>query len=241
MQEEREKSALNALYMTPSQIPDSPAEPTSQIPEDEVDINAKIMLSGSEVRDLDRGDRDPTISVQGLISQLAGTSASSIAGDHPVDIAAVVPQLPTPAVDLKQLGFNLNFFAQLAAQQQQTPIQGSSTPAINGFVGYSSPQQQPAYAGEQAWNNNQYGDYGQQQAGYDEERSKNWEGHSSDQGWRGRGRGGAGRGGRGGGGFRNTKRKLCNFYANGRRARKFQSPPNRETDFLNVVMQMPLW
>lgn len=218
MQEEREKSALNALYMSPSQIPDSPAEPTNQIPEDEVDTNVKLMLSGSEVRDLDRGDRDPAISVQGLISQLAGTNAS-VTGDS-IDVTAV-PQ-PTPAVDLKQLGFNLNLIAQLAAQQ---PAQGSSAPAINGLVGYSPPQQQ-SYSGEQTWNN-QYNDYGQ--AGYEEERPKNWEGHSSDQGWRGRGRGG--RGGRGG--FRNTKRKLCNFYANGRRARKFQV---RQTEKLILML-----
>jgi protein phosphatase 1 regulatory subunit 10 len=221
MQEEREKSALNALYMSPSQIPDSPAEPTSQIPEDEVDTNMKHMLSGNEVRELDRGDREPAISVQGLISQLAGASAS-VTGD-PVDVTAV----PQP-VDLKQLGFDLSLFAQLAAQQS---AQGSA-PAPNGFV---YPQQ--SYSGEQTWNN-QYSDYGQ--AGYEEDsnqRSKNWDGQSSDQGWRGRGRGGRGGGTRGG--FRNTKRKLCNFYANGRRASKFQV---RQTEklILNVVTQMPL-
>ncbi|KAF8499299.1 hypothetical protein JB92DRAFT_2982445 [Gautieria morchelliformis] len=204
VQAEREKSALNALYMSPSQIPDSPAEPTSQIPEDEVDTHVKPMLSGNDVRELDRGDREPAISVQGLISQLAGASASITTGD-PVDVTAV-PQ-PAPAVDLKQLGFNLSLFAQLAAQQ---PAQGS-VPAANGFV---YPAQQQSYSGEQTWNN-QYSDYGQ--AGYEEDsnqRSKNWDGQSSDQGWRGRGRGGRGGGGRGG--FRNTKRKLCNFYANGR-------------------------
>ena len=240
VQEEREKSALNALYMSPSQIPDSPAEPTNQIPEDEVDTKMKLMLSGSEVRELDRGDRDQALSVQGLISQLAGASAS-VTGDSTTEVAAVSqpqppPPPPPPAVDLKQLGFDLSLFAQLAAQQQQQqqPTQGSPPPPppINGY-GYSQSQpQQPSYSGEQqqSWGNNQYNDFGQ--AGFEEDgnqRSKNWDGHSSDQGWRGRGRGG--RGGRGGG-FRNTKRKLCNFYANGRRARKIPKPPNRETNLM---------
>lgn len=251
VQEEREKSALNALYMSPSQIPDSPAEPTNQIPEDEVDTKMKPMLSGNEVRELDRGDRDTAISVQGLISQLAGASAS-VPGET-AEVAAA--SLPAPAVDLKQLGFNLSLFAQLAAQQQQQQQQpppslppptqgggGAAPTAVNGY-GYSQPQP-PSYSGEQPWNtSNQYSDYGQ--AGFEEDgnqRTKNWEGHSSDQGWRGgRGRGrGGGSGGGGRGGFRNTKRKLCNFYANGRRARKF---PSRQTEKLifDVVIQMPIW
>lgn len=36
VQEEREQSALGAVYMTPNQIPDSPAEPTNIIPDEEM-------------------------------------------------------------------------------------------------------------------------------------------------------------------------------------------------------------
>jgi len=221
VQEEREKSALNALYMSPSQIPESPAEPSQQIPEDEVDMNVKHMVSGNDVRDLYNHDREtvpvpvppplPTVvSVQGLISQLAGVGAL------PND-AGTLSQ-PLPPVDLKALGLNLDTIAQLAAQlpqaqqQQQQPQQQSTqnnvSAATNGY-----PYSQSSY--DSSW----YHDYNQQQQQHYEDeggqRSK-WDG-ASDQGWRGRGRGGGGRGGGGrGGGFRNTKRKLCNFYAQGR-------------------------
>ena len=36
-QEEREQTALGALYMSPAQIPESPLEPSGFLPEDQVD------------------------------------------------------------------------------------------------------------------------------------------------------------------------------------------------------------
>ena len=139
--------------MSPNQIPDTPAEPTHQIPEDEVDVNMKPMLSGNEVRELDRGDRD-SISVHGLISQLAG-SGNSIVGDM-MDTATV--SRPVPPVDLKQLGFDLSLIAQLqqAAQQPQPLGQGSAS-AVNG-LGFSHQQLlTQSFVGDQVWNN-QYQD-----------------------------------------------------------------------------------
>ncbi|KAF8529229.1 hypothetical protein BU17DRAFT_37395 [Hysterangium stoloniferum] len=232
-QEEREKSALNAFYMSSSQIPDSPAEPTNQIPEDEVDINVKHMVSGNDVRELDRsGDSSAPISVQELISQLTGAGASAIA--DPIDTTMATD--PAPTVDLKQLGLDLNLIAQLAAQQPQALAQ-NSVPAVNGYT-YAPPQQ--PYVND-AWNG-QYQEYSQQQITYEEDgahRTKGWD-SSTDQGWRGRGRGGGSGTGRGGrGAFRHTKRKLCNFYAHGRRAREFISPQicryGDQCDFLHEL------
>ena len=48
-QEEREQTALVASYASPAQIPDSPAEPPTQIPEEQVDEGVRLMLTGPDV------------------------------------------------------------------------------------------------------------------------------------------------------------------------------------------------
>ena len=48
-QEEREKNTLSALYIA-GQIPDTPGEPATQIPADEVDKEVKPMLAGGEIQ-----------------------------------------------------------------------------------------------------------------------------------------------------------------------------------------------
>ncbi|KAG1846942.1 hypothetical protein C8R48DRAFT_771643 [Suillus tomentosus] len=47
-QEEREQTALGALYISSAQIPDSPGEPTTIISDDEIDVDVKTMTVGSE-------------------------------------------------------------------------------------------------------------------------------------------------------------------------------------------------
>ncbi|KAF9645337.1 hypothetical protein BDM02DRAFT_3081173, partial [Thelephora ganbajun] len=48
-QEEREKTALGALYMSAVQIPDSPTEPPTIIPDDQVDSTIRHMITGPDV------------------------------------------------------------------------------------------------------------------------------------------------------------------------------------------------
>ncbi|KIJ56912.1 hypothetical protein M422DRAFT_198234 [Sphaerobolus stellatus SS14] len=220
-QEEREKSALTALYMSPGQIPESPAEPVHQIPEDEVDKEVKHMLSGNEVRELDLGG-DLSSTVGNLISQLGGVIGAAVPSEPG---PSNLPPATIPQIDLKSLGLDMNVLAQIAAQTSQQ--QPAPTPAQSGANGYSYPQPPPSappsFIGDQGWSSNtQYPEYGQN---YEEEGGqrpkREWDG-SADHGWRGRGRGsgggGSGRGARGG--YRGTKRKICNFYAQGRRANR---------------------
>lgn len=181
----------------PLQIPESPAELANPIPDDEVDINVKYMLSGNEVRELtlDRGHGAPavgllggivggngvggingggdgtsamsTLSVQGLISQLAaglsgggnngdsglggdalsGLAASSGSNDIAVNgAAAVTTASMQPTVDLKQLGLDINLIAQLVAQHPNLSSTLSSTSAsassssssVNNAYGYGN-------------------------------------------------------------------------------------------------------
>jgi len=237
-QEEREKSALNALYMPGAQIPESPAEPFQQIPEDEVDTNVKHMLSGNEVRELDRGDQEllnSTSTVGSLISQLG-----VLGGALSTEPVANTPAATIASIDLKALGLDMDLLAQIAAQ---APAQQQQQGGANGYYGQPPPPVSTAssYVGDQAWSN-QYQEYGQS---YDEEggqrpRGVGWDSTQSDQGWRGgRGRGGrGGAGGRGSGSYRGSKRKLCNFYAQGRRARKIINMPEHFSNNLPLNLDV---
>ncbi|KAG9317074.1 hypothetical protein JVU11DRAFT_1261 [Chiua virens] len=81
MQEEREQTALGALYMSAAQIPDSPAEPAATILEEEVDADVKMMTVGPESDMIFWSGvvQTPQASVADLVNQLAAGGV-----DHPM-------------------------------------------------------------------------------------------------------------------------------------------------------------
>jgi protein phosphatase 1 regulatory subunit 10 len=209
-QEQREQTALTALYMSPAHIPDSPAEPSHVIAEEDVDKDVKAMTSGPEVDAVfwSGGPISPVshvASVADLVGQLAVGN---------MDPAMGGASFNGQGLDLKAVGLDasatLSAVQALPQEQLQQLLQQLSAPALY------PPASQPAYNGaDQAWPTPGFPtEYGQ---GFHDDAG--WP--SSDAG-RGRGNGrGRGRGrGRGddGGGYRHIKRKPCSFFAAGRRA-----------------------
>ena len=209
-QEEREQTALGALYMSSAHIPDSPSEPSSVISEDQVDRAVKIMTCGPEVDVFWSGPPMlPNQSIAELVSQLTPDITAT-------SMASMEGQLATASsLDLKSVGIDasavaalqnlplehLQFLQQYAQQQQQQ--QGMyDQPPYGGGVGGGL---------EQNWNGQFAIDYGQ---GSTDDRDRRW----VDGKGRGRGARGRGRGRGDDGGFRNSKRKPCSFYPIGRRA-----------------------
>ncbi|KAF9458016.1 hypothetical protein BDZ94DRAFT_1271762 [Collybia nuda] len=207
-QEQREQTALTALYMSFAHIPDSPAEPSHVIPEEDVDKEVKIMTSGPEVDAIfwSGGPISPVshvASVADLVGQLAVGN---------MDPAMGGASFNGQGLDLKAVGLDasatLSAVQALPQEQLQALLQQLSAPTMYPQGG------QPAYNGtDQAWPT---------QAGFPTEYGQ---GFHDDAGWSssdGRGRGGGrgrGRGrGRGddAGGYRHIKRKPCSFFAAGR-------------------------
>lgn len=208
-QEQREQTALTALYMSSAHIPDSPAEPSHVIPEEDVDKDVKAMTSGPEVDAIfwSGGPISPVshvASVADLVGQLAVGN---------MDPAMGSASFNGQGLDLKAVGLDasatLSAVQALPQEQLQALLQQLSTPTMYPQGG------QPAFNGtDQAWPT---------QPGFQTEYGQ---GFHDDAGWPsdGRGRGGSrgrGRGrGRGddAGGYRHIKRKPCSFFAAGRRA-----------------------
>jgi len=198
VQEEREQTALGAVYKSPAHIPDSPLEPAHVIPEESVDKDVKVMTCGPDVESVFWSP--PPIPPNQTVAELVGQLNSS----NPVAPAS-------GSFDLKAVGLDpnvvaalqnlppdqLQFFQQFAQQQQQQQQQQES---------YDQSSQSP-FTGLDNWNAAQYSEYGH---GYGDDRDRRW----SDRG-RGHGRG-RGRGRDDDGGFRNNKRKPCSFFALGR-------------------------
>ncbi|RPD62110.1 hypothetical protein L226DRAFT_535485 [Lentinus tigrinus ALCF2SS1-7] len=226
-QEEREQSALVVLYSSPAQIPDSPAEPPTQIPEEQVDEGVCIMLTGPEVDAVFWQGGAPAIvdtvrpsaSVAELVGQLAAAPPDVVMGD------ASQAQAAMPNLYGNLNGINVEQLQQLM-QHAQALSQGP-------FAGAPSSQAQHGEP-SQGWGpGNQYSEYdrgyhenvngaGAGRGGGPGEPNRRW--NEDAQGWGpdrgGRGRGG-GRGMRGGGrgrgdGYRSTKRKPCSFFQAGR-------------------------
>ena len=243
-QEEREQSALSAVYMSPNQIPDSPAEPAVVLTDDEVDREVKAMSVGATLDALFQWGAEPMLpppgtaaSVAELVGQLAmgnlmdvsggnapgaGASQMDMQGAASATLAAVQGLLPQD--QLQQLLAQLSSSAAAAAAN---PPYGLST----------APQQQQqqqqqlgtaaSYAAE-GWGLSLY-DFGHHVTddgagaggAADQQQQRGW----ADSG-RGRGRGGGSRGrGRGAeskpyqyNGFNNARKKPCSFFAAGRRA-----------------------
>ncbi|TFK88370.1 hypothetical protein K466DRAFT_585597 [Polyporus arcularius HHB13444] len=218
-QEEREQSALVVLYSSPLEIPDSPAEPPTQIAEEQVDEGVCIMLTGPEVDGVFWQGGAPAIvdtvrpsaSVAELVGQLASAAPDVMMGD------ASQAQAAMPNLYGNLNGINVEQLQQLM-QHAQALNQGP----------YAGPPSQPQ-PGDPWGPGNQYSEYDR---GYQEngagrgvgtgDPNRRWteeaQGWGPDRGGRGRG---GGRGGRGasrgrGDGFRNTKRKPCSFFQAGR-------------------------
>lgn len=211
-QEEREKGSLASFYLTDAQIPDSPAEPSSQISADQVDVNVKMMLAGVDIQPFFQ----QAMSVSDLVGQLRAPEAPGhMMGYGQGDVAMSDSTANgninhTLNVNLHTLGLDPNALTMLAQQLGQL---GPSSIAPAVFPGYGvgdpnayPPQPQQSWAGYSDEHDG-YGDY--------EERDRNRDRDGPrGRGWRGRGRGGLR--GRGGGEFRS--RRPCTFYAQGRRA-----------------------
>ncbi|KAI0366205.1 hypothetical protein BV20DRAFT_1026689 [Pilatotrama ljubarskyi] len=218
-QEEREQTALVASYASPAQIPDSPAEPPTQIPEEQVDEGVRLMLTGPEVDAIFWSDGAPalvdTIRPSTSVAELVGQLAAAPSHDIIMGDASHPPAVPPLA------NFNPEQLQQLM-QQAQALSQGGL------FGGLGAPPHPPAapHGGDQGWGN-QYTEFDR---GYHE---PNGVGRGADpgrrwgeDGWgpgerggpRGRGRGGPMRGRGRGDGNRNAKRKPCSFFQAGRRA-----------------------
>ncbi|KAF4615967.1 hypothetical protein D9613_011490 [Agrocybe pediades] len=187
-QEEREQTALGAVYMSLNQIPESPAEPNTIIPEEEVDKNVTLMAVGPENEPVfgQDGMPGPVASVADLVGQLGSLDGqpSGISLDAAASVVGV--------------GAGVDLNASLAAVQslpqeqlqmllQQLQLPGGGIP-FGGVA--TTPYGNPADA---VWpNHQQYGtDYGYQE---DQQQQQQQHPRWSD-GLRGRGRGiGGGRG-----------------------------------------------
>jgi protein phosphatase 1 regulatory subunit 10 len=116
----------------------------------------------------------------------------------------------------------------LLAQLSQIP----TTPQLQQQMHMQQQQQQQPY-GDWPGLNQFSADYSQQPAFQDDGGERN--GWAVGRGGRGRGRG-RGRGGAGGDdGYRHNKKRLCNFFAAGRRAPNQISKTRPKTDYASVI------
>lgn len=205
-QEEREQTALGALYMNAAQIPDSPTEPATTIPEEDVDADVKMMTVGPESDTIfwSGVEQSPQASVADLVNQLAGGM------DHPMNDATVGGSLP--------MGFDPSILSSIPPEQMQQLMQQAQALLNPGQTGGNG--QLPPFGGANqapGWNApDQFPqEFGPEFAGDDAGARARW---AAD---RGQGRGVRGRGGRGKGdegSYRSSKRRPCSFFAEGRRA-----------------------
>ncbi|KAL7281990.1 hypothetical protein ACG7TL_003457 [Trametes sanguinea] len=129
-QEEREQSALVVSYASPAQIPDSPAEPPTQIPEEQVDEGVRIMLCGPEVDAIFWNEGAPA-PVMAMDTPIPSTSVAELVGQ----LAA--PAFPPASQPISSLGINPEQLQQLA---QVLSSQGN----VFGVLG--GPQGPPPHA-----------------------------------------------------------------------------------------------
>lgn len=207
IQEEREQSALSAVYVTSSQIPDSPAEPADVITEEEASKDAKAMELGEEFTNqfFPNGLPDTDMSMA-----VDGTDVSSLIGQ----LSAGTPNA---------MGLDSGISNALAGfqpeQVQQLLAQLSSTMGITGQQ--PTPNQNGTHGDGSAWGNaavsHQFPDYGYSED--DDQQFSRWEDRSG-RGGRGRGAGKAsrGRGDDWGGKPYNRKSRPCLFFQQQRRA-----------------------
>jgi len=203
VQEQREGTALRAVYLTPSQVPDSPAEFATLLPLDQVDAQVRIMMTGTEVESLLGAVQSQHQQPSTASDHLRQPSVAELVGQ-----LGVPQQPPQPVNDTLALaGLDLNVLSdpnaasQLSHQQLQqllemlgphasagAPTSQSTESWATSNNSYPSATPPPSYPGGEAGNR--------------------WEGSGSrGGGWRGRGRG-RGRGGK--------SRVPCTFFLQGR-------------------------
>ncbi|KAG6811795.1 hypothetical protein H0H92_005811 [Tricholoma furcatifolium] len=111
-QEKREQTVLGALYMSPTHVPDSPAEPPHVISDEETDREVVTMTSGPEVDTVFWSSAPvapvipPTQSVAELVGQLTGGGADSMPfGGQGLDLTstAMDPQTALAALPQEQI------------------------------------------------------------------------------------------------------------------------------------------
>ena len=210
-QEEREQTALGALYMSAAHIPDSPAEPSTIVSEEDVDKDIRMMIVGPELDTIfwsgPMSGQLPSTSVADLVGQLAMGSVDQSMGATPADGQGLNPK--AFALDTGALP-SLASMQSLSSEQLQQLLQQFAQPQV--YTQHGQANLQPTYGSvvDQNWSSTPYADYGQ---GYDDD-SRRWPADGS----RGRGRArGRGRGRGDDGGYRHSKRKPGSFFAAGRR------------------------
>lgn len=208
VQEEREQTALGALYMNAAQIPDSPGEPSMTILEEEVDADVKLMTVGPESDHIFWSEIPSTqqVSVADLVRQLAGGTVDQVMGLPP----------PNGLTTTMPIGFDPSILTTIPPEQMQQLMQqaqalfGQGAQPPSSFGGMMDPSWNVPTA-----NSNTYGssDFGQHE--YSDDTNHTNRGRGRGRG-RGGGRGGRGRNGDDGGSYRSSKRKPCSFFAEGR-------------------------
>ncbi|KAF9076636.1 hypothetical protein BDP27DRAFT_1313658 [Rhodocollybia butyracea] len=198
VQEQREQTALSAMYMTNAHIPDTPAEASNTIPEDDLDKDVPLMTSGPDVDSIfwssETTPAPPANFVADILSQLA--FMNGVGGG----MNGVADGMPMTGQGHDMMNLNNVDPLSLRPEQLQTLLQQLNPASANNSYGGS----------EQTWAN-PASHYSQFDYSEDNEPAPRWtEG-------RGRGRGkGRGRGGRGEDGYRHSKRKPCSFFQSGR-------------------------
>ncbi|KAF9268327.1 hypothetical protein L218DRAFT_609705 [Marasmius fiardii PR-910] len=217
VQEQREQTALVAIYLSDAHIPESPGEPTHIVDADEMGKDVVMMTCGTEVDEEffsgEQHQQQPPsnfATVADLVAQLAtGNSAMGMSGmDSSVGTGDSAGMANTnghgdPMAAFQQL--------QSLSQEQIQMLLQQFNPAALGLGGGDS------LAGGGPGPGN-YSEYGYHDDGGGSDRP--WADTNSGVGGRG-GRGGGrfrgrGRGGGSEGGFRHNKRKPCSFFQSGR-------------------------
>ncbi|KAF5393581.1 hypothetical protein D9757_000391 [Collybiopsis confluens] len=215
VQEQREQTALSALYMSNDQVPDTPAEATNTIPEEDLDKDAMQMTSGPDVDHVFWSSDAAALAaalppvnnygaVADILSQLS--AMHSVGGVNGVAGAAGMPMIGTGSSgssgENEMVNLNNVDAMSLPTEQVQLLLQQLNPQAPFNGAG-----------GDQAWPANQFSQFG-----YGDDIDSAGPPSRWPEG-RGRGRGkGRGRGGRGDEGFKHSKRKPCSFFQSGRRA-----------------------
>ncbi|KAL4075571.1 hypothetical protein J3A83DRAFT_4356840 [Scleroderma citrinum] len=202
IQEERERTALVALYQNVGQIPDSPGEPSGTILEEgAVDLDVKLMTVGPESDHLFWSEAPPVdqVSVADLVGQLTNGGVDQVMGQPPNSNGSIV----------SPLAFDPSILATIPPDQMQQLMQQAQALLGQGQTGvvqtanFASP--------DQNWNSNA----NPNTYGSDFERDYSADDWSIDRGRGSRGRG-RGRGRGEDGSYRNSKRRPCSFFAEGR-------------------------
>lgn len=196
--------------MTDAQIPDTPAEASNTIPEEDVDKDVIVMTSGPDVDSVFWSSETiaaPPTNLTDILSQLSSGQFASLLGGGGSGVNGGVMPIAGPGHDVMALN-NVDPMSvqSLPPEQLQMLLQQLNPGTNNSYSNGSGSSDQP-------WPNpaNHYSQFG-----YEDTEQPRWsEGQARG---RGRGRGKGRGGGRGEDGYRHSKRKPCSFFQSGRRA-----------------------